>query len=141
VKLLGKRKRREIQVLPVQVWFYKAIPEVWEERLQMSQQKYNVSPTDQEFRMAPKFQDNERLLNNHFRIESTQIEDFFDKPAPIHATQEVEDYVRRKNFDAVQAGLSRLKAEQDAFDKMQTKAEKHERIRDGIYSIIRWKRR
>lgn len=139
VKLLGKRKRREIQVLPVQVWFYKAIPEVWEERLLMSQQRYNVSPVDQEFKLAPKFQDNERLLNNHFRIEATQIEDFFDKPKPVQATPEIKAYVQRRNFDAVQAGLSRLKAEQAAFDMMQTKAERNERIRNVINSI--WKRR
>jgi len=140
IKLIGKRRRREIQELPVQVWFYKAISDVWEERLLMSQQKYNVSPVDQEFKLAPKFQDNERLLNNHFRIESTQIEDFFDKPAPVHATQEITDYVRRKNFDAVQAGLARLESEHIAFDRMQTKAERNERIRNGIKSIIRWNR-
>lgn len=141
IKLLGKRRRREIQVLPTQVWFYQAVPEVWEERLMMSQKKYNVSPVNQDFKMAPTFMDNERLLNHHFRVGSTQIEDFFDKPAPVHATQAIEDYVRRKNFDAVQAGLARLKTEQDAYDSLWLKAERNERIKDGINSIIRWKRR
>lgn len=97
---------KQLQVLPVEVLHYQAIPDVWEERIDMCQRKYNMSPENPDISWAKTHLDNERLLNNHFRLNPKRVEDYFDKPTPRVATPEVLAYVKKKNEEAVAISTS-----------------------------------
>lgn len=90
-----------IQVLSQKVWLYSAIPDQWEEQIEMSLRKYNVSPETPQFTLAKTYTDNESVLNNHFRYSDKRLEDYQEPPKPTYATQAVVDYVKRKNKEAI----------------------------------------
>lgn len=108
VPFLDKKKHREFQVLPNRVWFYTAISDVWEERIHMNQPKYNITPENPDIVLAKRYVDNTSLLNNHYRSSPKRIEEYFDKPKQVLATQEVAMYVSRKNAEAVKKPFWKL---------------------------------
>lgn len=101
VPYVDTKQHRDISILPTKVWFYSAIPDLWEEQIDMSRTKYNLSPESPAISLARTYTDNEPILNNHFRYFPKKIEDYYNKRKPVLATQEVVDYVSRKNEETI----------------------------------------
>lgn len=143
VPIWDVKRRRAVMVMPRPAFFYSAIAEVWEERLDMSSRKYNLPVSEPEFRLARTYVDNEPILNNHFRMDSTRPEDFNPAVSPVLATEEVVAYVKRKNDEAVAATRANYEAaykivEEEEYREARSRARKE--TRDTLLKKIQfWK--
>ena len=105
VFLPNQDKHRDIEILPVPAWVYVGIPDQWGFQIESSFSRYNVPVSNPEFVLAKTYTDNQRLLNNHFRYADKRLEDYIEGPAVKRATEEVVDYVRKKNEAAIHKPL------------------------------------